>query len=153
MSRNEIVIEAPAGEVLAVLLDAECYGEWVVGSKELRGVEPDWPQPGSRFHHSQGAGPLTLDDDTKMVERSDRRLVLDVHYRPVGTALVTLSLAERPDGRATRVTMEEEPTSGITAKLPRPLVDPLFGVRNRMSLRRLAKLVVGRHHSDTASSN
>ena len=153
MSRNQIVIEATPADVLAVLLDADCYGDWVVGSKELRGVEPEWPQPGSRFHHSQGVGPLTLDDDTKVVERSDQRLVLDVHYRPVGTALVTLSLAEREDGRATRVTMEEEPTSGITAKLPRPLVDPLFGLRNQASLRRLAKLVERRRDGGAASSS
>ena len=147
MTQNRIVIEAPPAEVRDVLLDPDSYPRWVVGAKELRHVEPDWPQPGSHFHHTQGAGPLTIDDDTELVERSDRRLVLDVRYRPLGTALVTLTLEDRDDGRATQVTMEEEPTSGPTAKLPRPLIDPLFRLRNQLSLRRLACLIERRRRT------
>jgi hypothetical protein len=145
MSRNTLEIKAPPREVLAVLLDADAYADWVVGSKELRHVEPDWPSPGSRFHHTQGAGPLTLEDDTEVLALSERRLVLDVHYRPLGTARVTLSLGERQGGAATLVTMDEVPTSGFTARLPRFLTDPAFHGRNQLSLRRLARLVERRH--------
>lgn len=144
MTRNRIDIQVPAADVRRILLEPDSYPRWVVGAKQLRHVESDWPEPGSHFHHRQGVGPLTLDDDTELVERSDRRLVLDVRYRPVGTALVTLTLDDRDGGRATCVTMEEEPTSGPTAWLPRCVVGPVFHLRNQLSLHRLAGLAEDR---------
>ena len=148
MAQNRIVIEAPPAEVRDILLDPDSYPRWVVGAKELRHVEPDWPQPGSHFHHTQGAGPLTIDDDTELVERSDRRLVLDVHYRPLGTALVTLTLEDRDDGRTRpRSRWRRSRPRGPPRELPRPLVDPLFRLRNQLSLRRLACLIERRRRT------
>src|SRR3954451_21888989 len=51
-------MDAPPDEVFAVLADARSYGEWVVGSKDVRAADPGFPAPGSRFPHSVGLGPL-----------------------------------------------------------------------------------------------
>ena len=44
------------------------YGDWVVGSKRIRAADASWPAPGSRFHHTVGVGPLSLDDHTESLE-------------------------------------------------------------------------------------
>jgi hypothetical protein len=50
-----------------VLLDAYAYPRWVVGAKRIRAVDPEWPAPGSRFHHALGAGPAELHDSSKLL--------------------------------------------------------------------------------------
>src|SRR5205085_11579519 len=45
-------------QVFAVLSDPERYAGWVVGATKTRTIDRAWPQPGSRFAHRQGAGPL-----------------------------------------------------------------------------------------------
>ena len=56
MAENHVRIDAPADAVFAVLADADAYAQWVVGAKEIRSSDPEWPNVGSRFYHSVGAG-------------------------------------------------------------------------------------------------
>lgn len=127
-------------EVFATISDPRTYPRWLVGAREIRSVEADWPAPGSRFHHRVGvAGPLTVADNTEVKEVDPpRRLVLEARARPIGRASVTFRLSEdvRPDGRqVTRIEMEEAPI-GLLGAL-RPVLQPLTDARNRASLNAL----------------
>jgi uncharacterized protein YndB with AHSA1/START domain len=122
-------------QVFAVLSDPERYAGWVVGAKKTRTIDPEWPQPGSRFAHQQGAGPLHIEDITVVRELdSPNRIVLEAKIRPLLTAQVTLTLD--PLSRGTLVTMEEVPIGGPVSRLGRLLEGPLH-MRNRRALRRL----------------
>src|SRR4028118_964875 len=101
--------------VWGALADAGAYGEWgvgcqrtrraaaswaagtagggVVGSKRIRAADPSWPEPGSRFHHTVGVGPLSLDDHTESLEAHPPTLLrMRAKARPFGTAQVRLGL-------------------------------------------------------------
>ena len=146
MSRNEIHIARPPEDVFAVLMDPAAYADWVVGSKRIRRTDQGWPQPGSRFHHTLGAGPATLDDNTELVRAEEpRRVELEVRYRPLGVGQVVLELEPDDHPAGTRVVMFEEAISGPSAAIPPAVLDPLFSVRNKRSLQRLARLVEQRH--------
>jgi hypothetical protein len=123
-------------QVFAVLSDPERYAGWVVGATKTRTIDPEWPQPGSRFAHRQGAGPLHIEDITvvRELDAAPNRIVLEAKIRPLLTAQVTLTLDSL--SRGTLVTMEEVPTGGPVSRLGRLLEGPLH-VRNRRALRRL----------------
>lgn len=145
MSRNEIVIDVPPADVYALLLDAEAYPRWLVGAKDIRGTDPGWPRKGKRFHHRVGVGPVTVEDNTKLVEkRPNERVALEVRFRPGGVGIVQFELAAADDGRATKVTMTEDFTQGPAARIPGVLQRPLLLVRNALSLRRLRSLLASR---------
>ena len=145
MGRTSTTIDAPPAQVFDVLSDADSYGEWVVGSKRVRDVDPDFPAPGSRFHHTVGFGPLTVSDHT-VVEQADRprMLRLRAKARPFATARVTLEL-ERKGRSATRITMIEDPADVLSALFfHHPLSHLLVRGRNEESLRRLGRLAAAR---------
>lgn len=139
-SVERIVIPARREEVFDVLRDASRYVEWVVGANRMRKVDADWPAPGSRFHHTVGIRPFELRDDTELRSLDPpSRVELRVRVRPFFEALVELEL-EDLGPRGTRVTMTEEPVGGLAA-LVGPLNLPALSLRNRLALRRLARLV------------
>ena len=133
----------PPEAVWAVLAEPENYGYWVVGSKAIRDAEPEWPAPGSKFHHTIGFGPLTLSDHTVALETErPHRFRLRAKGRPAGTATVTLELEPKDGG--TLVTMSENP-DGVFA--PLALLPPLHLAtkgRNAESLMRLEELALRR---------
>ncbi|HWH32142.1 MAG TPA: SRPBCC domain-containing protein [Egibacteraceae bacterium] len=147
MARTETVIAAPVEQVWAALMDPWLYTQWVVGNKRVRGVDGDWPRPGSRFHHTVGLGPLATRDFTRLVTAQEhRRVELDAHAWPVGTARVVLEL-EPVDG-GTRVVMHEEPTRGPAKWMETRLLHGFTHGRNVESLRRLRRMVEHRARSD-----
>jgi uncharacterized protein YndB with AHSA1/START domain len=134
---NEIDIDAPPEQVFAVLADAGRYSDWVLGAVEVRGSDAEWPSAGSALHHSTGIGPLTLKDDTRVLEAEPpTRLVLLASTEPLGAMRVTLELEERTAG-TTHVVMTEEPASGLLDRLENPLTHWLVGGRNIVSLHKL----------------
>jgi hypothetical protein len=136
-------MHATPGEIFGVLSDPRSYAYWVLGSKAVRGAEPDWPAKGSRFHHTVGFGPLRLRDHTSVEEvRPDRYLQLRTNARPMGTARVKLELA--PVSGGTEVTMIEQPSDPATAFAFIPPMHLLVHRRNVRSLERLAELAEGR---------
>ena len=140
MAVNSTVVRATPAQVYAVLADGWTYGDWVTGSKRIRAVDPGWPAPGSRFHHTFGVGPLAIDDSTQVLEAEpDRRIVLQVRGRPVGVGRVTIALAPAAEGE-TEVVMEEHPVRGLAKAIDNPLLDALVKARNAESLRRLKNL-------------
>lgn len=125
--------------VFDVLRDGTTYGEWVVGTRAIRDIDTGWPQEGTRLHYTVGYGPLRKDDVTTSRDYApDRRLELEAHAWPMGTARIVLQAESGPDG--TRVSIEEHPKRGMAARLHNPALDLLIKVRNVETLRRLEKL-------------
>ena len=139
MAENHAYFNAPPDAVFDVLADARSYAHWVVGSSEVRGTEGDWPEPGSVFHHTQGAFGVGLKDSTESIAANrPRQLVMEARFRPFMIAKVELRL--RPRGRGTHVTMVEYPIAGPVARIHNALIDRAIWARNIESLRRLRKL-------------
>jgi uncharacterized protein YndB with AHSA1/START domain len=134
VARNVIEIDAPPERVWEVLSDPRCYPRWVVGAKEFRDADPDFPAIGSKFHHRVGVGPLTLADHTEVVDVNPPwRIELKAKARPLGAANVVLQA--EPSGSGTRLTMIEDPADPITRLLA--IVHLVVRVRNARGLQRL----------------
>lgn len=143
MSTNSRIFRCSPDDVFDILEDGWSYATWVVGAARIREVEEAWPEPGSRIHHSVGAWPLLISDTTS-VELLDRprEIVLTVRAWPAGEGRVRISCAEHPDG--TKVTIEEDASSGPALLLLKPLRDLMLSWRNVEALRRLAFLAESR---------
>jgi uncharacterized protein YndB with AHSA1/START domain len=143
--RTDILVDADPEAVFDVLTDPETYPGWVVGTRNVRDVDRDWPRPGGRFHHTVGwVGPLNVRDDTEVEEIDPpRSLVLRVKTRPWMTGRVELYVKPEDDGR-TRVIMYESTIGGLTTRAASTLLGvPLWG-RNAESLRRLKRIAESR---------
>jgi uncharacterized protein YndB with AHSA1/START domain len=137
-----VVIDASPERVFDVLSDGWKYAGWVVGASHVRAVEPEWPQVGSKIHHSVGFWPAVVKDASTVIrcERNER-LVLDVAIWFVGRGTVDLELRRLPGpGDRTEVTMREEMHEGLLSKLPAAVVDPPITARNNETLRRLGAM-------------
>ncbi len=140
MTTNRMEVAAPPATVYRVLMDPYAYAEWVVGSKRVRGVDDDWPAPGSRFHHTVGGPGVDIDDSSKLIAtEADRRVELEVRFRPVGVGIVTIMLEPIGSDR-TRVTMTEHPKEGAVRHWWSPPLQAITYARNAYALRRLARI-------------
>ena len=143
MATNERFMPVPPEAVWDVLADPGQYGYWVVGSKVIRDAEPEWPAPGSKFHHTVGAGPFTVSDHTEVVEAEHPTLLrMRAKGRPAGTAMVTMRMEARPQAAGTVVRMTENP-DGVFAFLSLNPATHVFTIaRNAESLMRLEELAL-----------
>jgi uncharacterized protein YndB with AHSA1/START domain len=142
MARTERHMPTTPERVFSVLVDADAYGHWVVGSDTIRDVDDTWPQVGSRFHHRVGVGPFKLNDHTQVLRIDPpHRLDLKARFRPLGTATISIRLERQGEG--TLVTIVEDAGDPITRLLFNPLTHLLVRGRNVESLRRLEELAVG----------
>jgi polyketide cyclase/dehydrase/lipid transport protein len=136
VARNEAFIAAPPDRVYEVLSDPDRYGDWVVGSREIRSADTGWPAIGTSFEHASGPPVLGAVDDTTVVDTlAPVMLELHAQVRPYPGARVTLYLL--PDGEGTRVVMIEDPANPALNLLIGPLGHGLIKLRNVESLRRL----------------
>ena len=144
-------MRCPADAVLAVLADGWSYATWVVGTSRIRGVDADWPSPGSRIAHSAGIWPAVLDDVTIALDwdRTAGRLELQARGWPAGEARVLLRV--RPDGDGCLVRLDEDVVRGPGAAVPRLLRVAVIAPRNREALHRLAMLAERPHADDSTS--
>jgi uncharacterized protein YndB with AHSA1/START domain len=137
MAGNRRLVEASPEEIWAVLADGWLYPVWVVGATRLRDVTGDWPAKGAKIHHSVGVWPLTLDDESEVLEvEPGSRLKLRAAAWPFGEALVTLHL--HPSGAHTEVVIEEDASSGPGRLVPEPIRRKMLEIRNVETLKRLA---------------
>jgi uncharacterized protein YndB with AHSA1/START domain len=142
MAHNEIDIDVAPARVFAVLADPRSFARWVVGSRTIRRADPAWPAPGAAFDHAVGIGPLRYKDSSSVEESDPPHLLrLLVMVRPISKAHVTLRL--RPQSAGTRVEMDEFAADTRSKLLFNRLTDPLIGLRNKESLRRLKALAEG----------
>lgn len=140
----ERTIAANAETVWAVLADGWLYPTWVVGASRMREVDRDWPEIGSRLHHSVGNWPLLLDDQTEVLEcRPWRLLRLKAHAWPAGAAEVRIELDPQADS-STLVRIQEDASDGPATLVPRPARQLAMVARNREALQRLAFIAEGR---------
>lgn len=148
MSRTTRLMSCSPDDVFAVLEDGWSYAMWVVGAARIREVDTAWPERGSRIHHSVGAWPVLLSDETE-VEKVDQPHLLRLRVKawPTGEGRVTLSCVAQGD--RTEVVMEEEAVSGPARLIPKPVQDALLHHRNVEALRRLAYLA--EHRARTGS--
>jgi polyketide cyclase/dehydrase/lipid transport protein len=143
MATNRRFMPVPPEAVWDVLAEAGSYGYWVVGSKVIRDVEPEWPEAGAKFHHTIGAGPLTISDHTVALETARPRLfVLRAKGRPAGTATVTLRMTPRPEAGGTDVEMTENPDGVFSVLAYEPMTQLFTIARNAESLMRLEELAM-----------
>jgi uncharacterized protein YndB with AHSA1/START domain len=125
--------------VWEVLSDGWLYPLWVVGASRMREVDEGWPAVGSRIHHSVGAWPALVDDETEVVEYLPGSVLeLRARVRPWGEAQVRISV--EASGAESRVTIEENVAAGPGALVP-ALLRPALDWRNTETLRRLAYIV------------
>lgn len=143
MSSNSRIFQCSPDDVFDILEDGWSYATWVVGAARIREVEEAWPEPGSRIHHSVGAWPLLISDTTS-VEEFDRphTILLTVRAWPAGEGRVRISC--EPEETGTRVTIEEDASSGPALLLLKPVRDLMLSWRNVEALRRLAYLAESR---------
>lgn len=148
MARNEEHVNAPPERVWAVLSDPRSYGEWVVGSRRIRGWDDDWPATGSRFYHEVGTPPLVTRDHTEVLERQEPRLLkLRARARPLGTAIVTIEI--RPEGGGgSHITLLEDPGDPLTRLATLPWWWLMVRLRNVGSIQRLKEIAEGTRAPD-----
>jgi uncharacterized protein YndB with AHSA1/START domain len=140
-ARSTLPFRASPEGVFAVLADGRRYADWVVGAKRVRAVDDAWPEPGSRFHHEVGIGPLTIKDSSAVVSMDPpRQVVLEVRAFPAGKARVTITISPG-DGGGSEVLMEEVPTGGPAKAVDSWPLRRVTMLRNVESLKRLRKVV------------
>src|SRR4051794_16949366 len=111
VSTNSIEIQAPPAAVFRVLSNPWCYPRWVVGARRIRDVDGNFPEAGSRFHHSVGVWPVVLRDHTEVVQvEPEQRLVLSARARPATVARIDVRLEQ--NGDRTTVVMVEDAERG-----------------------------------------
>ena len=141
----ELDSDSSSEAIWNVLGDGWTYASWVVGTSRVRAVDPHWPQPGARLHHSFGVWPLVINDHTEVLELDPgRRIRLRARGWPTGEATVEITTSSPTDGSSTRLTIEEDVTSGPARLLPKPFRQTATVPRNRETLRRLSLLATGR---------
>jgi uncharacterized protein YndB with AHSA1/START domain len=137
-------IDASVEVVFATIMDPTTYPHWLVGARDIRSVDPDWPRPGSAFHHRVGlVGPLKVADLSKVVEVDEPTLLtLEVRAGPLGRGRATFRLAGADgdgDKERCRVELDEVPI-GLLGHL-RPILDPITARRNDRSLEQLEDFI------------
>ena len=148
MSVTTRFVDCPLPEVFALFMNARAYPRWVVGAKAFRGVDEEWPQPGSTFHHRVGFGPFVIDDQTKLLAvEPPGRVVLEAHAWPAGSAVVELTLRALDD--RTEITMQETPSRGIAVAIDNRVLRKLTALRNRWGLARVDRIL--RHRPDLSN--
>jgi hypothetical protein len=139
MAQASCEVAAPTDQVWAVLSDGWSYPTWVVGTVKMRAVDAAWPSVGCRLHHAVGAWPLTIEDDTEVLEcQPGVRLRLQARGWPLGEATVDLTL--RPAGDRCVVDMVETPSRGPARWLHNKVLDAVLARRLDETLDRLRRL-------------
>jgi hypothetical protein len=141
-------VPTPVDNVFAVLADGWTYAAWVVGNSHIRDVDANWPEVGTRIHHSVGIWPVQIHDYSEVVAMEHGRfLELDARLWLIGAARIRLTLTALT-ATSTRIEMSEEIVRGIGSVVPSPLQATMIRPRNDEALARLADLAVGRasHH-------
>ncbi len=142
---TSVSIDAPRAEVYARLADPRTYPSWLAGAQKIREVDPEWPAPGSRFHHRVGFGPLHIDDTTTVV-RADApdELTLRASVGLLGSALVRFRLH---GSQPTIVVFDEAPDGGLMRVLGvtvgRVVLKAGIWGRNLVSLQQLRDQIEG----------
>ncbi|BCN59260.1 MULTISPECIES: SRPBCC family protein [Prescottella] len=142
---------ASPDKVWEVLADGWRYPGWVVGASRMRAVDPAWPAPGARIHHSVGLWPFLIDDHTEVLEEDPgKSLTLLARAKAFGRARIEIQV--RPDGVGSLIEMGEHLASPPMSWFPQSVVELAAVPRNRECIRRLALLAEGPAHPRDGST-
>lgn len=146
MAESKLTVRAGIEHVWQQITDAWMYTGWVVGSSHIRGVDPDWPEVGSKIYHEVGGWPLTLKDYSQIVELDEpRHIALQARGWPLfGEARVELDLSVVEPDR-TLLRMFEQPVKGPGKWLDNPLAEYVLTKRVHECLQRLKTIAENRH--------
>jgi uncharacterized protein YndB with AHSA1/START domain len=151
MAEVERLIPATPEHVFAVLADGWTYSDWMVGTAHVRDVDRDYPALGTRIRAEVGPWPLTIRDESLVLEcEAPYLLLLKIPAWPAGTYKVRVILTPVGDN-ATRATLTAEPVSGPLRRLRAMIYGPVPQRRNRESLRRLGDLAARKAHRPSAT--
>jgi Polyketide cyclase / dehydrase and lipid transport len=151
MAELNILAEATPDRVWAVLADGYRYDDWVVGTKDVVGVDATWPAVGSRLRFRFGFGPLTFDGDTVVrICEPRERLELEAHAMPIGTARIAIRLVPWAD--ETLVFIDEHPLRGPGARVHNAVSEVVLRLRLGQMLRNLARLATDPQTHSAAST-
>ncbi|QSZ50769.1 SRPBCC family protein [Paenarthrobacter sp. OM7] len=143
MSTVTQLFRSPAADVWDVIEDGWLYPGWVVGASRIRAVDDQWPQVGSKLHHSVGSWPFLIDDSSRVTAvEPGRKLEILARGWPLGEARILITL-EDLGGSQCRVSIAEDAVRGPGKLIPKALRDPVIGVRNRETLKRLELMAAG----------
>lgn len=143
MSTVTQLFKSPAADVWNVIEDGWLYSGWVVGASRIRAVDDQWPRVGAKLHHSVGSWPFLLDDSTSVTSvEPGRKLELLARGWPMGEAKIVITI-EDLGGTGCRVSIAEDAVRGPGKVVPKALRDPVIGVRNRETLKRLELMAAG----------
>lgn len=144
MAVVNVLIKRPPAQVWDVLADGRAYAQWVVGTREIRSADEDWPGLNSAIHYTVGLGPLTFRGVTTVRHVEPQRVLgLEADGGPLGTARIVIELFEW--GEDTVVVLDEHPLRGTAYQLHNALSDAVLLVRGRPMVHKLARLVESRH--------
>jgi hypothetical protein len=83
MAVLNVLVDRRPREVWDVLADGRSYAEWVLGTRNIRDVDPDWPGQGAEIRYAVGIGRWTFEDITTVrLAEPGRRLEVEAHARP-----------------------------------------------------------------------
>ncbi|MEJ1114467.1 SRPBCC family protein [Paenarthrobacter sp. CCNWLY172] len=143
MSTVTQLFRSPAADVWDVIEDGWLYPGWVVGASRIRAVDDQWPQVGSKLHHSVGSWPFLIDDSSRVTAvEPGRKLEILARGWPLGEARILITL-EDLGGSQCRVSIAEDAVRGPGKLIPKALRDPVIAVRNRETLKRLELMAAG----------
>jgi uncharacterized protein YndB with AHSA1/START domain len=147
MAELNVLAKTTPDQVWRVLADGYLYDEWVVGTKEVVGVDRAWPAVGARLRYRFGVGPLNFDGDTVVrICEPRERLELEAHAMPIGTARIAIRLLPWAD--ETLVFIDEHPLRGPGARVHNAVSEVVMRLRLGQMLRNLARLATDpRTHS------
>lgn len=140
-----VLVDRDPRRVWDVLSDGWSYAEWVVGTRRIRDVDPDWPAQGSQIHYTVGVGRWTIEDVTtvRLVEPK-RRLELEARAGRLGTARVSIVLLPWGEDR-TLVVLDEHPLTGPGARWHSLPLEVFLRFRNQRMVRLLARVIRARY--------
>src|SRR3954464_4954942 len=143
MAVVNVLIKRPPEQVWEVLSDGYAYSQWVVGTREIRASDENWPEVGSAIHYTVGFGPLNF-RGTTVVRHAEpgRQLGLEADGGPLGTARIVIDLFDW--GADTVVVLDEHPLRGAAYRLHNTLSDAVLLLRGRPMVQNLARLVESR---------
>ena len=140
MAVRQVLVNCGTKEVWSVLSDGRSYGQWVVGTTDIRAVDEHWPEVGSSLYYTVGRGRLRLEDSTTVrVLEPDRRIEFEAHAWPYGTARVAIQTIPWTE-KTTVVILDEHPLRGPGARLHSNVVEFLLHLRSRRMLTNLAQV-------------
>ncbi|EFL19317.1 SRPBCC family protein [Streptomyces sp. C] len=137
MAVQHRLVRTRPDRVWAVLEDADCYAEWVVGTHLSRATDPRWPQEGSALTYQVKAGPFTYEGETvvRVHEPPDR---LELEARAGDHVSARIAIQVRPWGEETLVILDEHPLRGRGWTFHNAAIDAVAQWRHRAMLARLA---------------